>query len=116
MIFAIDFDGTIVDHEFPKIGKLKPGAIRVMKRLQEAGHKIIIWTCRKDTDQEYLTDVARFLDSCDFFPDAINCNIDPTLNFADPKVLASFYLDDRNFPPFPGWEDFERSMEQMGIV
>ncbi len=116
MIFAIDFDGTIVDHEFPKIGKLKPHAIRVMNRLQAKGHKIIIWTCRKDTDKKYLTDVVRFLNSRGFYPDAVNVNIDPNLNFANPKVLADFYLDDRSFPPFPAWEDFEKSMEKMGIL
>ena len=30
---AIDFDGTIVTHEFPKIGRLLPGVVETIKAL-----------------------------------------------------------------------------------
>ena len=33
MIIAVDFDGTIVEHAYPKIGKPIPFAIDVLKRL-----------------------------------------------------------------------------------
>jgi len=46
-IIAIDFDGTIVDHEFPRIGQLKEGVRDFMKALHKQGHKIIVWTCRQ---------------------------------------------------------------------
>lgn len=34
MIIAVDFDGTIVTHEYPKIGKEIPFAIDTLKRLK----------------------------------------------------------------------------------
>ena len=34
LILAVDFDGTIVDDAFPKIGKVKPNAIESIKYLQ----------------------------------------------------------------------------------
>ncbi len=117
LIFAIDFDGTIVDDEFPEIGKIKPHAVRVIKRLQAKGHKIILWTCRKnETNRPYLSEAVFFVEDNGILLDTVNSNINPNLPFANPKVLADFYLDDRSFPPFPGWEDFEHGMEQMGIL
>ena len=40
MVIAVDFDGTIVEHKYPKIGKEKPFAIATLKRLQNEGHRI----------------------------------------------------------------------------
>ena len=37
MVIAGDFDGTIVEHKYPKIGKEKPFAIATLKRLQNEG-------------------------------------------------------------------------------
>ena len=45
-VIAIDFDGTIVNDEFPNVGKLKPKSLMVIKKLINAGHTIVIWTCR----------------------------------------------------------------------
>lgn len=42
MIIAVDFDGTIVDHRYPRIGKEKPFAITTLKRLQQEGHYLIL--------------------------------------------------------------------------
>ena len=45
MIIAVDFDGTCVSHEYPKVGK-DIGAVPVLKALVEIGHKIILNTMR----------------------------------------------------------------------
>ena len=45
---GIDFDGTIVEHEFPKIGKAKKGAIKAIQALDKAGFKIVINTVRSN--------------------------------------------------------------------
>ena len=45
MIIAIDFDGTIVENKYPKIGTLRKGAKAVINRLYDSGHFIIIYTC-----------------------------------------------------------------------
>ena len=42
---AVDFDGTIVTHEYPKIGKEIPFAIDTLKRLQKDFQTILLlWT------------------------------------------------------------------------
>ena len=45
MIIAVDFDGTCVTHEFPRVGK-EIGAAEVLKELTDKGHKIILFTMR----------------------------------------------------------------------
>lgn len=45
MYIAIDFDGTCVTPEYPEIGK-DIGAVPVLKRLVENGHKLILHTMR----------------------------------------------------------------------
>ena len=42
MIINIDFDGTIVEHRYPDIGKNVPGAISVITQLWLEGHKLIL--------------------------------------------------------------------------
>ena len=44
MILAIDFDGTLVEHAYPKIGKEIPHAFETLEALQKAGHRLILWT------------------------------------------------------------------------
>ena len=46
MTIAVDFDGTIVDHKYPDIGKEKPFAIDTLKQLAAEGNKLILWTSR----------------------------------------------------------------------
>lgn len=43
---CIDFDGTIVDHEFPWIGKLKPGVREALQLFRALGYRILISSCR----------------------------------------------------------------------
>jgi hypothetical protein len=45
MIIAVDFDGTCVTHEFPRVG-VEIGAAEVLKELTDKGHQIILFTMR----------------------------------------------------------------------
>ena len=47
MDIVIDFDGTVVTHEFPKIGR-DIGAVPVLKELVANGHRLILFTMRSD--------------------------------------------------------------------
>ena len=47
MTIAIDFDGTIVTHEYPKIGEELPFATETLKMLIKEHHKLILWTVRE---------------------------------------------------------------------
>jgi len=112
MIIAIDFDGTIVDHEFPKIGKLKPNARKVINRLFDEGHDIVIWTCRTSQDffegkhEPTLLHVYRFLLREGIHFTTINHNSPRAAFQATPKVYADVYIDDRNLGGIPNdWED-----------
>jgi len=104
MIFAVDFDGTICKHEFPKIGQELPGAIQTMSKLQSMGHKIIIWTCREDN---FIHNMRNWLMLRGFTPDAVNKNLEE-LGYARKKIYADYYFDDRSFPAFPGWAEVEK--------
>jgi len=101
MIIAVDFDGTIVRHEFPGIGRELDGALATMHDLKKAGHEIVIWTCRCG---ETLAEMVEWFRENDFCPSAINSNAVPVVGFAVPKILANVYIDDRNFGGFPGWQ------------
>ena len=47
MIIAVDFDGTIVEHRYPAIGKEIPFAIQTLRQLQSDGHRLILWSVRE---------------------------------------------------------------------
>ena len=47
MLIAIDFDGTLVEHKYPEIGKEIPFAFETLKRLQADGHRLILWSVRE---------------------------------------------------------------------
>lgn len=55
MDIVIDFDGTVVTHEFPKIGK-DIGAVPVLKDLVSNGHRLILFTMRSDIDEPIIRD------------------------------------------------------------
>ena len=57
MKIAVDFDGTIVEHKFPQIGKEKPFAIQTLRMLQREGNRVILFTSREG---ELLDDAIAF--------------------------------------------------------
>ena len=52
LVIAIDFDGTIVEDAYPKVGKARIFAFETMKRLQQDGHRLILWTYRSGSKLE----------------------------------------------------------------
>ena len=57
MVIAVDFDGTIVEHRYPSIGKELPFAIDTLRQLAAEGHRLILWTVREG---QYLDDAVEF--------------------------------------------------------
>ena len=47
MIIAVDFDGTIVEHRYPRIGEEIPFAVETLKLLQQEKHRLILWSVRE---------------------------------------------------------------------
>jgi len=102
MIIAIDFDGTIVEHKYPALGKEIPFAIQTLKMLQKKGHQLILWTYRAGRE---LDDAVEFCRSrgVEFY--AINKNYPEEVFDASisRKINANLYIDDRNFGGLPDW-------------
>ncbi|PTN08268.1 BT0820 family HAD-type phosphatase [Mangrovibacterium marinum] len=101
-VIAVDFDGTIVTHEYPKIGKDIPFAIETLIQLRKEGFRLILWTVRHgkllDEAVEYCR--ARGLE---FY--AVNKNY-PEEDYnhnAGRKIVADWYIDDRNLGGLPSW-------------
>jgi hypothetical protein len=101
MTIAVDFDGTIVTHKYPYIGHIMPEAWNTLKALKEAGHKLILWTCREGKE---LEEAVFFCKQYGIVFDAVNESINKYHNLGTRKVLADLYIDDKNIGGFLGWK------------
>ena len=45
-IIAVDFDGTLCENKWPEIGEPNKELIAYLKKRQDAGDKLVLWTCR----------------------------------------------------------------------
>lgn len=61
MKIYLDFDGTVVEHDYPRIGEANPMAIEVITKLKNAGHEIILNTYRANLNKKLLLDSAKYL-------------------------------------------------------
>ncbi|MFC2112386.1 BT0820 family HAD-type phosphatase [Bacteroidota bacterium] len=102
MKIAIDFDGTIVEHKFPEIGKELLFAFETMRELQKQKHQLILWTYRSGKELEEAVEFCRER-GIEFY--AVN-NSYPEEKYVENisrKIQADVYIDDRNIGGFPGW-------------
>ncbi len=101
MIIAVDFDGTIVEHRYPKIGKPIPFAIPVLKQLMKDKHQLILWTVREGKQLQEAIDYCH-LQGVFFY--AHNANFpDEDRKKSPRKLTADLFIDDRNFGGLPNW-------------
>lgn len=61
MNIYLDFDGTVVEHDYPQIGSLNPNSLEVVKKLQDAGHNIILNSMRVEFDDGSMQEALDFL-------------------------------------------------------
>ena len=146
LTICIDFDGTCVTHEFPKVGK-DIGAVPVLKRLVKAGHRLILWTMRSDiketkelwmgvTDAEiiepiqgrYLTDAVNWFKDNDIPLFGINENPEQKSWTSSPKAYGHLYIDDAALGcslitddegvdrPYVDWTMTEARLIYMGLI
>ena len=110
-ILAIDFDGTIVENEFPKIGKLLPYAKEIINKLYDEGYFIIIWSCRGGTE---LVTAYQFLRKNGIIFNKFNENY-PDLGFKPfPKIYATYYIDDRSlFCDKINWRNIYKKLKKL---
>lgn len=141
MTINVDFDGTCVSHEFPRVGN-DIGSVPVLKRLVKEGHKLILFTMRSDkkdrkpssdpnitnVDGQFLTEAVDWFTENGILLYGIQTNPDQKLWTDSPKSYAELMIDDtalgcplRYDPliskrPFVDWEAVEVWLESAGIL
>lgn len=137
MVIAVDFDGTCVTHEFPKIGK-DIGAIPVLRKLVEKEHQIILYTMRSHCNNKCVTNegvrlVDTLQEAIDWFRKneipLYGVNENPTQHnwTSSKKIFARIYIDDSalGIPlkhdeystlPYVDWNGVEILLKMRGIL
>jgi len=100
MIIAVDFDGTIVEHRYPSIGREKPFAIETLKKLAQEQHRLILWTVRKGKLLQEAVDFCQER-GLEFY--AVNRNFPEENESDERKLRADLWIDDRNLGGLPDW-------------
>lgn len=128
MTIAIDFDGTCVRHAYPDIGENIPHAERVIKRLVEQGHQIILWTMRSDRmERQYLVEACTWFESKNIPLYGVNYNPSQGNWTESNKAYAQVYIDDAAlgcpliYPdelsrPYVDWLGVEKLLESQNIL
>lgn len=102
LVIAVDFDGTIVEDAYPKIGKPLLFAFETLQKLQYEGHRLILWTYRSG---KKLDEAVAFCEENNIFFYAVNKSF-PEEEFdgsTSRKIHADIFIDDRNVGGFLGW-------------
>lgn len=112
-VIAVDFDGTIVEHKYPEIGREMLFAFSTLKALQQKGHKLILWTIRTGTLLEEAVEFCR-QNGVEFY--AVNKNYpEESLDEQTSRKLnADIFIDDRNVGGFLGWSEIWQSLHPEG--
>jgi len=110
MTIAVDFDGTIVEHRYPAIGKERPFATATLRQLMTDGHKLLLWSVREGETLQEAIDWCKergvrfyaantFLDEDD--GESID-TMDKNPSFSR-KLKVDCFIDDRNVGGLPDW-------------
>lgn len=104
MKIAVDFDGTIVEHRYPEIGKEIPFATATLKQLIGDGHKLILWSVREGKLLEEAVEWCR-KKGIVFY--SVNGDYDDDSpeksRHYSRKIKADIFIDDRNVGGLPDW-------------
>lgn len=140
IIICLDFDGTLVTHEFPHIGK-DIGAVPVLKKLLANGHRLILNTMRSDvtipksTDPfiqnisgNHLTNAINWCKENDIQLYAANINPEQSSWTSSPKIYGHLYIDDAAIGtpliydktisdrPFVDWKKVEILLQELNLI
>ena len=141
MTFNIDFDGTVVTHAFPHVGR-DIGAAPVLKALTDAGHQLMLFTMRSNRKEakpvidptiqnvtgDFLTDAVNWFKENDIPLYGVQSN--PTQHnwTTSPKSYAEVMIDDSAIGcplifdetlsprPFVDWVKIAEMLNEMGLI
>ncbi|MGN1375391.1 MAG: BT0820 family HAD-type phosphatase [Prevotella sp.] len=105
MIIAVDFDGTIVEHRYPEIGRERPFAIETLKMLIADNHRLILWSVREG---QLLEDAVKWCKERGIEFYAVNKDYPEERglennNHFSRKLKVDVFIDDRNIGGLPDW-------------
>lgn len=102
LTIAVDFDGTIVEDAYPKIGKPMPFAFEALKMLEAKGHRLVLWTVRSGRT---LREAVEFCEKNGIEFYAVNNEFaeEQYSGKSSRKINADIFIDDRNIGGFLGW-------------
>ena len=113
MTIAVDFDGTIVEHHYPRIGRERPFAIATLKMLIEQKHQIILWSVREGELLEEAVNWCRER-GVEFY--AVNRDYPEETAANNPhysrKLKVDLFIDDRNLGGLPDWGTIYRMITE----
>ena len=123
MRFAIDFDGTCVEHKFPQVGEDVPGAGEVLKELVAKGHRLILYTMRSD---KFLKQAVEWFKMRGIPLYGIQYDPQQALWTSTNKCDADCVIDDRNLGiplihpvtgrPYVDWPAVKQMLIDMGAL
>lgn len=106
---AVDFDGTIVEDEYPSIRRPIIFAFETLKKLQDEGHRLILWTYRKG---RALEEAVKFCEKNGIVFYAVNRSF-PEEEFDSSysrKINADVFIDDRNIGGLKSWGEIYQQL------
>ena len=113
MTIAVDFDGTIVEHKYPQIGRELPFATETLRQLIEDRHQLILWTVREGELLQEAIDWCHEL-GVDFY--AVNNDYPEETheknNHFSRKLKVDYFIDDRNIGGLPDWGTIYRIIKE----
>lgn len=124
MLIAVDFDGTCVTHDYPNIGS-DIGAVPILKRIVDNGHKIILYTMRSGY---YLDEAKKWFKDNGIEIFAANENPTQKTWTDSNKVYANLYIDDAALGcpliydreisdrGFVNWKYVEKYLEKLDVI
>ena len=115
LIIAVDFDGTIVEDAYPAVGKPKLFAFDTLKKLQNEGHRLILWTYRSG---KKLEEAVKFCESNGISFYAVNASYEDEEIDSEKsrKIHADIFIDDRNVGGFIGWGNVHQLLLNQEIA
>ena len=129
IVIAIDFDGTCVTHEYPRVGK-DIGAVPVLKKLVEKGHRLMLWTMRSERTMpsDTLKDAVKWFADNNIPLWGINENPEQKATgwTNSNKQYANLFIDDtalgcpliysEHDRPYVDWKVVEQQLTNMGLI
>ena len=113
MTIAVDFDGTIVTHEYPAIGVERPFAIDTLKMLIRDQHKLMLWSVREGKLLDEAVEWCRER-GVEFY--AVNRDYPEETTKNNPhfsrKLKVDLFIDDRNVGGLPDWGTIYRMVSE----